>query len=39
MKLVMQGFYRNHMEEVIKFFEAHHKVKHGLVFEADNFLQ
>jgi len=22
----MQGFYRNHMEEVIKFFETHHKV-------------
>ena len=24
--LQMQGFYRNHMEEVIKFFESHHKV-------------
>lgn len=22
----MQGFYRNHMEEVIKFFETNHKV-------------
>jgi hypothetical protein len=22
----MQGFYRNHMEEVIKFFETQHKV-------------
>ena len=22
----IQGFYRNHMEEVIKFFETHHKV-------------
>lgn len=25
-KYLMQGFYRNHMEEVIKFFETHHKV-------------
>lgn len=24
---VLQGFYRNHMEEVIKFFETHHKVR------------
>ncbi|KAG6382836.1 hypothetical protein SASPL_157446 [Salvia splendens] len=23
---IIQGFYRNHMEEVIKFFETHHKV-------------
>lgn len=23
----MQGFYRNHMEEVIQFFETHHKVE------------
>lgn len=23
----MQGFYRNHMEEVIKFFETQHKVE------------
>lgn len=23
---VMQGFYRNHMEEVIRFFETNHKV-------------
>jgi hypothetical protein len=23
---LMQGFYRNHMEEVIKFFETQHKV-------------
>lgn len=23
---MLQGFYRNHMEEVIKFFETHHKV-------------
>lgn len=22
----LQGFYRNHMEEVIRFFEMHHKV-------------
>lgn len=34
---MVQGFYRNHMEEVIKFFETHHKVKHGLVFEVGNF--
>ena len=26
LKNEMQGFYRNHMEEVIKFFETHHKV-------------
>ncbi|CAK9167113.1 unnamed protein product [Ilex paraguariensis] len=25
---VMQGLYRNHMEEVIKFFESHHKGKY-----------
>lgn len=25
-RIVLQGFYRNHMEEVIKFFETHHKV-------------
>lgn len=25
-KYLTQGFYRNHMEEVIKFFETHHKV-------------
>lgn len=24
--LSSQGFYRNHMEEVLKFFETHHKV-------------
>lgn len=24
--IVVQGFYRNHMEEVIKFFETYHKV-------------
>lgn len=24
---VLQGFYRNHMEEVINFFETHHKVE------------
>lgn len=23
----LQGFYRNHMEEVINFFETHHKVR------------
>jgi phosphatidylinositol-3,4,5-trisphosphate 3-phosphatase/dual-specificity protein phosphatase PTEN len=23
---LFQGFYRNHMEEVIRFFEMHHKV-------------
>lgn len=26
LNFVIQGFYRNHMEEVIKFFETHHKV-------------
>ncbi|XP_020238463.1 phosphatidylinositol 3,4,5-trisphosphate 3-phosphatase and protein-tyrosine-phosphatase PTEN2A-like [Cajanus cajan] len=26
----VEGFYRNHMEEVIKFFETHHKVVHTL---------
>lgn len=24
---MLQGFYRNHMEEVINFFETHHKVR------------
>ena len=33
----MQGFYRNHMEEVIKFFETHHKVT-VLVFSYRNFV-
>jgi len=26
----MQGFYRNHMEEVIKFLETQHKVRRTL---------
>jgi hypothetical protein len=28
----MQGLYRNHMEEVIKFFETHHKVITTCIF-------
>jgi hypothetical protein len=35
----MQGFYRNHMEEVIKFFETHHKVAtHSVIFVVIVFL-
>lgn len=28
-KFLTQGFYRNHMAEVIQFFETHHKVLHS----------
>lgn len=36
---VMQGFYRNHMEEVIKFFETHHKVPIFLIaYYCSNFM-
>lgn len=34
----MKGFYRNHMEEVIKFFETHHKVeRHAMTCEVTSF--
>lgn len=36
----MQGFYRNHMEEVIRFFETHHKVRNGLYLKDEiDFMQ